>query len=479
MALIKGKQIQDTSVSLGKLSGAGSVTITGTITTPAASLIVNTAPTQATHAVNKEYVDSVATGLDVKKSVKAIYTENTPAGGGTPAINITNTAGGAQFTLNDIYGWMTTGSPIPQPLVLDGIVINDNDRVLIVSNTPTRQKINGIWVYAAGEFTRAEDADNQTPAGEVSGGMFTFVEEGEVYGDTGWVLSFPNGPITTMWDPNYAPSATTDIQFTQFSAAGVAEAGVGLSRTGTKFDVNYDNSSIGINGSDQLYVKANGITNDMILNEYITFAGDSGSGNVTFGNTLTIAGTSTGIDTSFSGSTLTISLDLSELSTVTTITDSDFIAGVSSVGTGQKITFGNLKALIGAASQLAIGVEGGVAASFDLDTDTLNFVSGPGLTFTRNTPLAGTTDTLTVTISNNALSVDQFPGIALAIGGNSDFTLGDLAAEVFSVTLNGVALKKGSQWEWPFAGDADVVRIKGLPYAMETSDDIEITYRMQ
>lgn len=481
MALIKGKQIQDTSVSLGKLSGAGSVTITGTITTPAASLIVNTAPTQATHAVNKEYVDSVATGLDVKKSVKAIYTENTPAGGGTPAINITNTAGSAQFTLNDIYGWMTTGSPIPQPLVLDGIVINDNDRVLIVSNTPTRQKINGIWVYAAGEFTRAEDADNQTPAGEVSGGMFTFVEEGEVYGDTGWVLSFPNGPITTMWDPNHLPASTTDIQFTQFSAAGVAEAGVGLSRTGTKFDVNYDNYSIGINGSDQLYVKANGITNDMILNEYITFAGDSGSGNVVFGNTLTIAGGTNGIDTSYSAGTLTINLDLSELSTVTTITDSDFIAGVTANGaTNQKITFANLKSLIGAASQLAVAVEGGSSVSFDLDTDTLNFASGPGLTVTRSASTAGAIDTLTITVSNNDLLVDQYTGqTASASPGVLNLLLSDVASEIISVTINGVALKKGSQWEWPLNGDADQIRIKGLPYAIETSDDIEISYRLQ
>jgi hypothetical protein len=69
MALIKGKQLQDTSVSLDKLSGStGSVTLTtGTITTPAANLIISSPPVAPTQAANKEYVDSVATGLDIKK----------------------------------------------------------------------------------------------------------------------------------------------------------------------------------------------------------------------------------------------------------------------------------------------------------------------------------------------------------------------------------------------------------------------------
>jgi hypothetical protein len=479
MALIKGKQLQDTSVSLTKLSGEGTVTITGTITTPSASLLVNTAPTQAYHAVNKEYVDSVATGLDVKKSVRAIYTESTLAAGGTPTITVTNTQGGVPFGINEIFDWIVLGTSSPiQPLVLDGTVINDGDRILVATREAGRQKINGIWVYQAGAFTRAEDADNQNPSGEVSGGMFTFVEEGNIYGDTGWVLSFPNGPVTNMFDPVSVPAGNTEIQFTQFSAAGVAEAGVGLSRTGTKFDVNYDNSSIGIDGSDRLYVKANGITNDMILNEYLTFGGDSGSGNVSLGGTLTIAGGSNGIDTSYSGGTLTINLDLSELSTVTSIADGDFIAGVTANGaTGQKITFANLKTLIGAASQLAVAVEGGSSVSFDLDTDTLNFASGEGLTVTRSASTAGSADTLTVTVSNNALVVHQTTTTAAA-NSNVDITLVNNAAEIFSVAINGVMLRKSTNWVWP-QGAANIVRILGLPYAIESSDDIEITYRVQ
>lgn len=485
MALIKGKQIQDTSVSLNKLSGAGAVTLTGTITTPAANLIVNTQPTQATHAVNKEYVDSVATGLDVKKSVTAIYRPSVAAAGGTPGTNVDNQVNGAPIGEDEFYQLVESGTPI-NTLVLDGVTLADGDRILIAATVTGRQKINGIWVFEANRLERAVDADNQSQGGEVSGGLFTFVEQGTEYGDTGWVLSFPNGEIpqtggSGLWDFVLNPSGNAQVQFTQFSAAGVAEAGVGLTRTGTKFSVNYDDSSIGINNSDQLYIKNDGVTNAMLVNDFTTFAGNSGSGNIALGGTLTISGDTAGIDTSFSGSTLTISLDLSELTTVQSLADSDYV--VATNGTerdGRKITFADLKTQIGAASQLQIMVEAATSdiASFDLDIDTLDFQSGVGLTFTKSDSTEDNADTLILTISNNALNVHQATNLTVAANANTDITLTSAAAEIFSVTVNGVSLKKTTNWIWPQSSNS-VVRITGLPYAIETSDDIEITYRVR
>ncbi len=476
MALIKGKQLQDTSVSLGKLSGAGTVTISGVITTPSASLLINSAPTSAQHAVNKEYVDSVATGLDVKQSVRAIFVEDRAAAGGTPAVTMDNQINGSPATVQDIFTNIVNNTPVTG-VVFDGVTLNDGDRVLVAVSTVGRRKINGIYIFQAGLFTRAEDADNINPNSEVSGGMFTFVEEGSVFADTGWVLSSPNGVVTGLYDYTTAPAGNTEIEFTQFSAAGVAEAGVGLTRVGTKFNVNYDNSSIGIDGSDRLYIMADGVTNAMLLNDFTTFAGDSGSGNVVLGGTFTIAGGTNGIDTAYSAGTLTINLDLSELTTVTTIADADFIAISSAGAVNQKITFANLKTLIGAASQLGISVEGGTAASFDLDTDTLDFQTGPGLTFTRTNIVAGTADTLAITLSNNPLNVHQATSLTAAISANTDITLSSAAAEVFSVTINGVMLKKTTNWVWP-QGNNSTVRVTGLPYAIEASDEIEITYRV-
>ncbi len=484
MALIKGKQIQDTTVSLDKLSGTGGVTLLAgsSITAPAASLLISSLPSAANQAANKEYVDSVATGLDVKQSVTAIYRPATPAAGGTPAINVQNEVNGVAVDDQDLYTIITNGSPITQ-LTLDNTVINDGDRVLIAIPLAGRQKVNGIYVYQASQLIRSTDADNQTQGGEVSGGLFTFVEQGDVYADTGWVLSFPNGAIAEtgtsgLWEPTNNPTGNAQIAFTQFSAAGVAEAGEGLTRTGTKFSVNVDNSSIGIDGSDALHILNGGVTNAMLANSSTTFAGDTGSGQISLGGTLTISG-DTGLDTTYSVGTLSISLDLSELATVTSILDADFIiTSKASNSANQKITFANLKSLIGAASQLGISVEGGAAASFDLDTDTLNFASGAGLSFDRNVVSAGTTDTLTITLTNNALTVHQSTGLTVAASGNTDIILSNAASEIFSVTINGVALKKTTNWVWPQGGNSTTVRITGLPYAIETSDEIEITYRV-
>ena len=486
MALIKGKQIQDTTVSLDKLSGTGGVTLLAgsSITAPAASLLISSLPSAANQAANKEYVDSVATGLDVKQSVTAIYRPSTPAAGGTPAIPVVNSINGAQIDDQDLYTAITGGSPIVA-LVLDNITISDGDRVLIAIPLAGRQKVNGIYVYQANQLTRSEDADNQTQGGEVSGGMFTFVEQGDVYADTGWVLSFPNGAISDsgtagLWEPTNNPTGNAQIAFTQFSAAGVAEAGVGLSRTGTKFNVNYDDSSIGIDGLDRLAVKTGGITNAMLANSTHTFAGDTGSGTVALGGTLTIAGGTNGIDTSYVTGTLTINLDLSELQTVNTIADTDYIAISSYGAVNQKINFADLKSLIGAASELQIGVEGETPSTFDLDIDNLDFSSGPGLTIGRNIDSSGTLDvaeTMTITVSVNALNVHQSTGLTAAIGANTNITIPS-AAEVFSVTLNGIALKKTTNWIWPYNTQSTVVRITGLAYDIETSDEIEITYRV-
>lgn len=83
-------------------------------------------------------------------------------------------------------------------------------------------------------------------------------------------------------------------------------AGNGLSYSAGVFGVNVDGSSIEID-TDTLRVKADGITNAMILNESITFAAESGTADaVALGETITIAG-GEGIDTTVTANTITVS----------------------------------------------------------------------------------------------------------------------------------------------------------------------------
>lgn len=146
-------------------------------------------PVNAQDAATKAYVDAARSGLDVKDSVKAATTANI-------------TLSGTQ--------------------TIDGVSVVAGDRVL-VKNQSTGSE-NGIYVVAAGAWSRATDADSST---KFTSGMFTFVEQGTTNADSGWVCT-TDGTITL---------GTTAIAFVQFSGAGQLTAGAGLTRTGNTIDV--------------------------------------------------------------------------------------------------------------------------------------------------------------------------------------------------------------------------------------------------
>jgi phage-related tail fiber protein len=147
------------------------------------------APTADTDAANKAYVDAARQGLDVKDSVRVTTTANI-------------TLSGTQ--------------------TIDGIAVVAGDRVLVKNQTTASQ--NGIYVVAAGAWTRAVDFNTDE---KVTSGAFTFIEQGTANADSGWVLSTPN-PITLN---------TTALTFVQFSGAGQIIAGTGLTKTGNTLDV--------------------------------------------------------------------------------------------------------------------------------------------------------------------------------------------------------------------------------------------------
>ena len=118
---------------------------------------------------------------------------------------------------------------------------------------------------------------------------------------------------------------TTDLDVAQFSGAGQITAGAGLTKTGNQMDANPDDSSIEVS-SDQLRVKAAGITNAMLagsiasdkLAEGITLTDEtSTAGLVRVGGTFEfLAGA--GINTAISsgGAALTISGELASTSNI-------------------------------------------------------------------------------------------------------------------------------------------------------------------
>jgi len=144
-------------------------------------------------AATKFYVDSVATGLDLKASVRVATADVLPAC--TPA----GTGVGHTLTA-DAVGILT----------VDSVATVLNDRILVKNQVAGDD--NGIYKVTtegtagvAFVLTRATDADL-----EITAGMFTFAEEGTANGDKGWVLT-TNNPITVD---------TTSLTFSQFSSAG-------------------------------------------------------------------------------------------------------------------------------------------------------------------------------------------------------------------------------------------------------------------
>ncbi len=176
-------------------------------------------PTVATDAANKQYVDAVASGLDLKASVRLATAAALPA----------YTAAGSGV------GKTLTGNA-NGVLLVDGVTVASSDRVLVKDQAASHVD-HGIYLVTqtgsgAAPFilTRATDFDHNA---EVTAGAFTFVAEGTVNADTGWVLT-TNDTITID---------TTGLAFSQFSATSSLTFGLGLLKTGANVDVELDTAA--------------------------------------------------------------------------------------------------------------------------------------------------------------------------------------------------------------------------------------------
>ena len=225
-----GITIDFTSVQIGASNlpitegTAGRLDINGVVLEGVAS------PINGTDAANKDYVDGVAQGLDVKHSVKAGTTAALPAvtaAGSGVGKTLTADANGA-LTIDGVSTWVdidndggladpfSTSGTLASRALLKNQVLGDDNGIYAV-----KDKGSASTPFI---LIRSEDLDEDA---NITAGAFTFIEEGATYADTGYVLT-TNDPITID---------VTSQSWSQFSGAGAFSGGDGINISGTVIEV--------------------------------------------------------------------------------------------------------------------------------------------------------------------------------------------------------------------------------------------------
>ena len=220
-------RVDTNTISTTNTNGDLVLSPNGTATVTVPSGYKNRTGFGANSLVSKEYVDAIKQALDVKDSVRLATTANL-------ASNYNNAGG----TL--------TNSGSNAALQLDGVTVVAGNRILVKDQSSAAE--NGIYVVTtvgdgstAWVLTRADDAN---VSAEMTGGVFTFVEEGTVGADNGYVFTHNGAPTL----------GTTALTVSQFSGAGQIVAGDALSKSGNTLNVNDDNITVEVN-SDALRIK--------------------------------------------------------------------------------------------------------------------------------------------------------------------------------------------------------------------------------
>jgi len=174
-------------------------------------------PTEGDSAVNKSYVDAIASGLTPHEAVIV----KTPAeltsyvsGGGT-GFGHTLTAPDFTVAHNTIDSFLLT--TVGQRVLVS--MQGGDDATAHKDNGVYRVSALGNGVDVAFQLTRTTDAD-QAAAGEMETGLYVFVTDGSTLKNTGWTLVTPT-PITME---------TTALKFAQFSGAPGLTYDQGLKR---------------------------------------------------------------------------------------------------------------------------------------------------------------------------------------------------------------------------------------------------------
>ena len=263
-------------------------------------------PVNTQDAATRGFVEATSQGLDVKDSCVAATTAN-----------------------------ITISTALNNGDTLDGVTLATNDRVLVKDQSTASE--NGIYVVGASPARAADLA-----AGADAAGMFTFVEQGTVNADNGFVCTSNKGSAVV---------GTNSLTYAQFSGAGQITAGDGLDKSGNTLSLDLKSNGGLVIESSEIAVKldASSITGTLAVS-------DGGTGATSASAARTALGLAIGSD---------VQAFDAQLSDVAGLTPSN---GVFIVGDGS-----NFVAESGATARASLGLTIGTnVQAYDADLDNLS-----------------------------------------------------------------------------------------------------------
>jgi hypothetical protein len=218
------------SISIGQAVGTGDTPTFNGLSASSAKITSLATPTVGTDAANKSYVDTlVSAALHYHDPVRVESPINLNA-------TYNNGASGVGATL--------TNAGTQAALIIDGVNVDSDDRVLVYEQTTQTQ--NGVYVVthkgsptSNWVLTRSDDTDSAGPSSPnaLGKGDAFYVKEGV----TG------AGELYVMNTEGTIIFGTTNITFSQISSAQIYKAGYGIELSGTTFSVDSDRVVLSVN----------------------------------------------------------------------------------------------------------------------------------------------------------------------------------------------------------------------------------------
>ena len=247
----------DTGVRVNRLDQMAAPT--GSVSLNSQTITNVADPVNTQDAATKGFVEATSQGLDVKDSCVAATTAN-----------------------------ITISTALNNGDTLDGVTLADGNRILVKDQSTASQ--NGIYVVGSSPARAADLA-----AGADAAGFFTFVEQGTVNADNGFVCTSNKGSAVV---------GTNNLTIAQFSGAGQITVGDGLDKSGNTLSVDLKSNGGLVIESTELALKldASSITGTLAVS-------DGGTGSTSASAARTALGVAIGSDVQ------AFDADLSNLST--------------------------------------------------------------------------------------------------------------------------------------------------------------------